>query len=92
MSRPRLSRVGALEIDQHLDVQRASWRLQVIAWWAIAILIGLALAGIFSSGPLSRARIGDPAALEVEYARFERRTKPTAIPGFSNGSRTRPSS
>ena len=75
MPQPRLTRVGDLEIDQHLGVQAFSWRIQAIGQVLMGLFLAAALAGLFGSGPLSRARAGDPAGLEVEYRRFERRTQ-----------------
>ncbi len=79
MPLPRLTRVGDLEIDQRLEVQAFSWRIQQIGWVAIALFLAAALAGLFGRGPFSRARVGDPAVLEVDYGRFERRTQEATL-------------
>ncbi|MNR78862.1 hypothetical protein D3C72_95620 [compost metagenome] len=79
MSSPRLNRVGDLEIDQHLGVQRFSWRIQRIGMVAIVLFLGAALSGLLGHGPLTRARAGSPDRLEVEYGRFERRTQETTM-------------
>jgi hypothetical protein len=79
MPLPRLTRVGDLDIDQHLEVQAFSWRIQRIGWVAIALFLAAALAGLFGRGPFSRARVGEPAVLEVDYGRFERRTQEATL-------------
>lgn len=79
MPTPRLNRVGDLEIDQHLGIQAFSWRLQQFGQVAIVLFLGAALSGLLGHGPLTRARAGDPATLEVEYGRFERRTQETTM-------------
>ncbi len=79
MPQPRLSRVGDLDIDQHLEIQVFSWRLQAVGQVLMGLFLVAALAGLFGSGPLSRAHAGDPAGLEVEYGRFARRTLETTM-------------
>lgn len=79
MAQPPLSRVGDLDIDQQLDVQEMSWRLQRIGWVAMILVVLGGLAGVFGHGPVSRARLGDPSLLELEYSRFERRTKEAVL-------------
>ena len=79
MPSPRLKRIGDLEIDQHLGIQAFSWRIQRMGEVAIAIFLGAALSGLLGHGPLTRARVGDPERLEVEYGRFERRTQETTM-------------
>jgi len=79
MPQPRLNRIGDLEIDQHMGVQRFSWRLQAIGQLVMVIFLAAALAGLFGSGPLSRGRVGESGRLEVEYGRFERRTQEASL-------------
>ncbi len=52
-------RIGDLEINQDLDVQRKTWTVQRIGWGAMALIILAALAGMFGSGPLARTEIQD---------------------------------
>lgn len=47
-------RIGNLEINQDLDVQRKIWTVQRIGWGGMALIILAALAGLFGSGPLAR--------------------------------------
>ncbi len=79
MPRSPRSRIGDLEIDQDMEVQRRSWRFQRIGWGGIVLFLGAALAGLFGDGPLSRDRVGDPAHLEVAYPRFERRSQEAVL-------------
>jgi hypothetical protein len=44
----------------------------------MALLIAAALAGVFGSGPLSRAR-AEAGGVEIEYDRFARRTKQSEL-------------
>lgn len=79
MAQPRLNRVGDLDIDQVMSVQEFSWRIQQFGQVAIALFLAAALAGLFGRGPLSHAKVGDPAHLALEYSRFERRTQEATL-------------
>ena len=62
---------GDLEIDQDLDFQRREWRAQRAGWWAMALVLVLALAGVFGRGPLAHATLESPDGhLRVEYDRL----------------------
>ena len=63
---------------EDLAHERVIWRLQHFAW-ALFALIGLgALAGVFGSGPVARAKAQD-ASLSVEYERFLRYQAPSTL-------------
>jgi hypothetical protein len=68
-----LKRIGDLEIDQDLDFQRGEWRVQRVLWVAGAILLVLALLGLFGTGPISSttAESAD-GSVTVDYHRFVR--------------------
>lgn len=70
-----------LELDEHIDVQRRTWRVQRIGWIVMAVVLGAAAFGAFGgSGPLGTATARDAAgALTVTYARIQRNTEPTEI-------------
>ncbi len=60
-------------VREDMALQRRFWRFERVGWLALLMLIALALAGLFSKGPLShvQARTAD-ARLQVEYERFSR--------------------
>jgi hypothetical protein len=69
---PDANRIGSIEIEQDLEFQRKSWKVQRAAW-IIMILITLGgLLGVFGDGPLADARAGDSRTLTVEYQRLVR--------------------
>ncbi|HWV24131.1 MAG TPA: hypothetical protein VNZ58_08070 [Thermomicrobiales bacterium] len=64
--------IGDLELDQDLDVQRWSWRVERAGWVIIALVLILAMLGVFSTGPLSSATAGSVEGVEIDYQRFLR--------------------
>ena len=50
---------------------RNEWRIQRIGWVLVALFLVLAVAGLFGSGPLSRAH-ADNSAGRLDYERFTR--------------------
>jgi hypothetical protein len=72
-------RVSELEIDQDLAYLRRSWRVQRAGWLGMGVVLVLALAGLFGSGPLSRHEVSIPGLLHVEYQRFARYEAPQAL-------------
>jgi hypothetical protein len=72
MSAP-IIRVGDLEINQDLNVQRRMWKIQRVGWAAMALILLLGLVGVFGHGPASRVSAGDrQSRLWIEYERFGR--------------------
>lgn len=76
----RVSRVGDLEINQDLDLERREWKARNVA----NVLLGLALVaaalGLFGSGVLSDASVkSDGASFAVEYDRFLRFGAPATV-------------
>ena len=74
-----LQRVGDLEIGQDLEFQRREWTIQRIGWAAMALIGLAALLGLFGSGPLSNAAVGDGDPLRLAYARFDRKRSPSDL-------------
>lgn len=75
----KLKKVGSIEIDEDMDFQRASWKVQRAGWVLMLLFIITGLLGLFGNGPISSARAGDEAStLLVEYDRFLRVHAPTA--------------
>ena len=63
--------MGDLEIEEDLAFQDRSWRAQRVAWVLMSCLLVLAMLGLFGTGPLSSATVGEPGApIWVEYERF----------------------
>jgi hypothetical protein len=68
-----------LEIDQDIEFQRRSWRVQRIGWVAMVILVGLGLVGGLGSGPLSRQVLVVPGVLHLDYKRLTRYQSPEKL-------------
>jgi hypothetical protein len=68
-------KVGDLQIDQDMEFQEKSWKVQRAAWVFFAILITAGLLGIFGEGPVSASTTNDNQGLEVSYERFWRMGK-----------------
>jgi hypothetical protein len=66
-------RVGELEIAEDIRFQEREWKVERIGWVLLALIVLLALAGLFGTGPLSSASVDDAdGALTVGYERFIR--------------------
>lgn len=77
MEKPK--RIGSIEIDEDMDFQRVSWKVQRAGWVLMLLFIVAGFLGLFGNGPISSARAGDEAsALLVEYDRFIRVHAPAA--------------
>ena len=60
-------------VKEDMALQRKVWRFERLGWYALVVLMGLTLAGLFSKGPLSTAEVrGADGQLRVEYQRFLR--------------------
>lgn len=74
-------RYGDLEIAYHdLRFQRRSWVAERAGHVVLAIIVVLALAGLFAGGPLSDAVARDPrSGMAVSYERFLRLGRVDAV-------------
>jgi hypothetical protein len=73
-------RVGSLELEQDLAFQRKDWRVQRVAWVVGLILLLLAAAGVFGSGPAAHAELAAAGDLvHARYDRFVRREAPASL-------------
>lgn len=69
-----MARVGDLEIAEDIEFQRHQWAAQRIAAIGMAAVIILAALGLFGTGVLSAATVGDAdGPLSLDYERFVRR-------------------
>ncbi|MEW6737114.1 MAG: hypothetical protein AB1489_37860 [Acidobacteriota bacterium] len=68
-----IKRVGDLEIEEDLNFQHHSWKIERIGWVMMFLLVLAELLGLLGSGPLSKAIVGSKnGPLSIEYKRFER--------------------
>jgi hypothetical protein len=75
-----LPRVGDLEIVQDLAHQKREWRFERAGWAVLAVLVALALLGLFGDGPLSERTLASAdGQLRIEYDRFLRREAPATL-------------
>ncbi|WP_299708334.1 hypothetical protein [uncultured Pontibacter sp.] len=74
---------GELEIDEDIQLESNSWKIQRVAWVIMALVIIAALLGFTGDGGignLQSLKAGDSSELlEVEYERFLRRSAPAEI-------------
>jgi hypothetical protein len=84
------ARMGRMPIEEKLDRQlkfhRIEWRIQRIGWIVVAMLLVLALAGLFGNGPLSHAHADGPTG-RIDYERFVRNGSPAQLVVTPSGSR-----
>lgn len=67
-------------IAEDMALQCRVWRFERIGWWSLGLIVLLALLGLFSRGPLSRAERATPGGeLVLRYQRFERQSAPTEL-------------
>jgi len=60
-------------VREDMRLQYALWAWERATWVALALIVLLALSGLFAHGPLSRRTVRD-AALSLTYERFQRVT------------------
>lgn len=60
-------------VRENMPQQMRAWWIERLGWYGLLLLVLLALAGLFSKGPLSDARLASPQGeLQVHYQRFTR--------------------
>lgn len=58
----------SLELPEDMAFQRRSWVVQRIGWIVMAVLLGLAVVGVFSKGAFSRTTVSSPSgAISIRY-------------------------
>lgn len=68
-----MQRIGDMELDQDLKFEERQWTRQRVGWVVMALIVVAALLGLFGTGPLSAASVGDETTFAVDYQRFVRR-------------------
>jgi hypothetical protein len=63
-------------VREHMRFQRRMWVIERVGWLVLALIVVLALLGLFGSGVLSKSRVS-AGSLTIDYARFERATRAT---------------
>lgn len=63
----------SVPVRENMALQIRGWQIERLGWYGLLLLVALALAGLFSKGPLSEVRVGGGQdALQVHYQRFAR--------------------
>src|SRR6188508_2841580 len=71
-------------VRENMRLQYAFWAWERATWVALALIVLLALSGLFAHGPLSRRTVKD-AALSLTYERFQRVTSVARLTRRSRG-------
>ncbi len=60
-------------VEENMSMQRRVWRFERVGWYALLLIVLLALAGVFGNGPLSDATaMSSDGRLQVDYQRLSR--------------------
>ncbi|MGE8504492.1 hypothetical protein DFO61_0461 [Ectopseudomonas oleovorans] len=60
-------------IRENMPLQIRGWQIERLGWYGLLLLVGLALGGLFSKGPLSDAQVvSEQGDLLLDYQRFAR--------------------
>ncbi|MBF8701564.1 hypothetical protein [Pseudomonas putida] len=60
-------------VEEDMRMQQRVWRFERVGWYALVLVVLLALAGVFGNGPLSDAQVtSEDGRLHVEYQRLSR--------------------
>ena len=75
----RLREVSEIQLNEDVAFLRREWRAQRIGWIGMAVVLVLALLGLFGRGPISDAQIGDRNSFGVDYQRIVRHGAQTEL-------------
>lgn len=67
------------DIEDDIDFQQRSWRVQRAGWIAMLVIAIAALTGIFGGGPFASAEAASPDGLRVRYERVIRLRAPQTL-------------
>jgi hypothetical protein len=70
--------VDGLEVGENLDLQHRLWRFERAGFLAMALIVVVAVLGLFGPGLLGPARASS-GALSIEYPRFARAKSPFCL-------------
>lgn len=66
--------------QEHANTTRTEWRIRRTGWVVLALLVVLALSGVFGVGPLSWSTVtADDGSIEVSYSRFTANGAPSSL-------------
>jgi hypothetical protein len=72
-----MQKIGDLEINQDLNFERRSWKVERVAWVIAALILVAALLGFLGPGPLGKATAASPdKSISLDYYRVVRRESP----------------
>jgi len=75
-----MQKTGDLEINQDLNFERRSWKVERVAWVVAALILLAALLGFLGPGPLGKATAASPdKSLSIDYFRVERYRAPVEL-------------
>lgn len=75
-----IEQVGTLEISQDLNFQRRAWVFERVGWVAMALVIALAIVGVFGHGISSKgSTVSRDGNLKIDYSRVARHRSPDTI-------------
>lgn len=72
-------------VRENMRLQNAFWAWERATWIVLAIIVLIALTGVFAHGPLSERTVAD-GALSVSYERFQRVTSLARLSARISGS------
>ena len=73
----RKSQPQDIDLDQDIDFQQRSWKVQRVGWGLMVLFVLAGLSGLLGTGPLSNVTDGDEGGpLWLEYQRFGRLQAP----------------
>lgn len=71
--------IADLTDEDNRRFQEATWKAERVGWLVMLVIVVAALAGAFSSGPLSDVEAAAPGGATVSYQRFNRHMAPSEI-------------
>jgi len=72
-----MQKIGDLEINQDLNFERRSWKVERVAWAIAALVLLAALLGFLGPGPLGKVTAASPdKSISLDYYRMERHQAP----------------
>jgi len=67
------AKANVIELEQDLAFQKREWRVNLLTWFALLVMMAACVLGLFGHGPLSSAEVSEPSSFfRVEYERFLR--------------------